>query len=280
MHKSQSPLDLAQIFEPVRDDLARVDQEFLKHVQSRVQLIPQIGKYLQTSGGKRIRPATLLMASRMAGYDGAGDKAVVYASVVEFIHTATLVHDDIIDESGDAPRPRRRPLALGHRHHGAARRLPVHQVDGPGADAGLARDRPAAVRRHAADDRRRALSAHQDRRRRHHRRRALRHHPAQDRPPVRRLRADRRHARRDHAGAAGGAVGVRLQPGHRLPGGRRSARLHGRRARARQADRERPARRQGHPADHLSARAGRRGARHRRRDRPRSRRDPRALEPS
>ena len=100
VHKSQSPLDLAQIFEPVRDDLARVDQEFLKHVQSRVQLIPQIGKYLQTSGGKRIRPATLLMASRMAGYDGAGDKAVVYASVVEFIHTATLVHDDIIDESG------------------------------------------------------------------------------------------------------------------------------------------------------------------------------------
>jgi octaprenyl-diphosphate synthase len=93
-------LDLAQIFEPVRDDLARVDQEFLKHVQSRVQLIPQIGKYLQTSGGKRIRPATLLMAARMAGYRGEGDRAVLYASVVEFIHTATLVHDDIIDESG------------------------------------------------------------------------------------------------------------------------------------------------------------------------------------
>jgi len=100
VHKSQSPLDLAQIFEPVRDDLARVDQEFLKHVQSRVQLIPQIGKYLQTSGGKRIRPATLLMAARMAGYRGEGDRAVLYASVVEFIHTATLVHDDIIDESG------------------------------------------------------------------------------------------------------------------------------------------------------------------------------------
>jgi octaprenyl-diphosphate synthase len=98
VHKSQSPLDLAQIFEPVRDDLARVDQEFLKHVQSRVQLIPQIGKYLQTSGGKRIRPATLLMAARMAGYQG--ERAVLYASVVEFVHTATLVHDDIIDESG------------------------------------------------------------------------------------------------------------------------------------------------------------------------------------
>jgi octaprenyl-diphosphate synthase len=91
-------LDLAQIFDPVREDLARVDQEFLKHVQSRVQLIPQIGKYLQTSGGKRIRPATLLMAARMAGYQG--ERAVLYASVIEFVHTATLVHDDIIDESG------------------------------------------------------------------------------------------------------------------------------------------------------------------------------------
>jgi octaprenyl-diphosphate synthase len=99
VHKSQSPLDLAQIFEPVREDLARVDQEFLRHVQSRVQLIPQIGRYIQTSGGKRVRPALLLMAARMAEFSGDGDRAVLYASVVEFIHTATLVHDDIIDES-------------------------------------------------------------------------------------------------------------------------------------------------------------------------------------
>jgi octaprenyl-diphosphate synthase len=99
VHKSQSPLDLAQIFEPVREDLARVDQEFLRHVQSRVQLIPQIGRYIQTGGGKRVRPALLLMAARMCGFRGDGDRAVLYASVVEFIHTATLVHDDIIDES-------------------------------------------------------------------------------------------------------------------------------------------------------------------------------------
>jgi octaprenyl-diphosphate synthase len=99
VHKSQSPLDLAQIFEPVRADLARVDQEFLRQVQSRVAVIPQIAKYIQTSGGKRIRPAVLLMAARMTGYAGEGDRAVLYASVVEFIHTATLVHDDIIDES-------------------------------------------------------------------------------------------------------------------------------------------------------------------------------------
>ena len=93
----KSSLALAQIFEPIRADLERVDEEFGRHVQSQVDLIPKIGNYIQTSGGKRIRPAVLLMASRLSGYQG--DRAVLYAAVVEFIHTATLVHDDIIDDS-------------------------------------------------------------------------------------------------------------------------------------------------------------------------------------
>jgi octaprenyl-diphosphate synthase len=97
VQKLPSSLDLAQIFEPIRDDLDAVEREFMRHVESRVELIPQIGRYIQTSGGKRVRPALLLMASRLAGYQG--DRAVLYASVVEFIHTATLVHDDIIDGS-------------------------------------------------------------------------------------------------------------------------------------------------------------------------------------
>jgi octaprenyl-diphosphate synthase len=88
---------LSQIFEPIRADLERVDREFARHVESQVTLIPTIGKYIQTSGGKRIRPAVLLMAARLAGYKG--DRAVLYAAVIEFIHTATLVHDDIIDDS-------------------------------------------------------------------------------------------------------------------------------------------------------------------------------------
>jgi octaprenyl-diphosphate synthase len=93
----KSPPALSQIFEPIRGDLEKVDQEFARHVQSKVQLIPQIGQYIRTSGGKRIRPAVLLMAARLAGYDG--ERSILYASVVEFIHTATLVHDDIIDDS-------------------------------------------------------------------------------------------------------------------------------------------------------------------------------------
>ncbi|MBA3638845.1 MAG: polyprenyl synthetase family protein [Acidobacteriota bacterium] len=87
--------DLAQIFEPIREELEAVEQEFVQHIQSRVALIPEMGRYIQKSGGKRVRPAVLLMSARLSGYTG--DRAVLYAAVVEFIHTATLVHDDIID---------------------------------------------------------------------------------------------------------------------------------------------------------------------------------------
>jgi octaprenyl-diphosphate synthase len=93
--KSPVLADLAQIFEPIRGDLDAVEQEFVRHIQSRVALIPEMGRYIQASGGKRVRPAVLLMAARLCGFQG--ERAVLYASVVEFIHTATLVHDDIID---------------------------------------------------------------------------------------------------------------------------------------------------------------------------------------
>jgi octaprenyl-diphosphate synthase len=88
---------LAQLFEPIRADLEKVEIEFVRHLESQVALIPTIGQYIQQGGGKRIRPAVLLMAARMSGYTG--EHAALFASVIEFIHTATLVHDDIIDES-------------------------------------------------------------------------------------------------------------------------------------------------------------------------------------
>src|SRR6187402_2907194 len=88
---------LAEIFQPVKDELARVEEEFARHLQSRVELIPEMGQYVQMSGGKRVRPAVLLMSARLCGYTG--DRAVLNAAVVEFIHTATLVHDDIIDDA-------------------------------------------------------------------------------------------------------------------------------------------------------------------------------------
>jgi octaprenyl-diphosphate synthase len=93
----KSSLALSQIFESIRGDLESVDREFGRQVESQVDLIPKIGRYIQASGGKRMRPAVLLMASRLAGYKG--ERGVLFAAAVEFIHTATLVHDDIIDDS-------------------------------------------------------------------------------------------------------------------------------------------------------------------------------------
>ena len=90
-------VDLVQMFEPVRADLEAVEREFERQVQSKVGVIPEIGNYIQNSGGKRVRPAVLLMSARLCGYTG--PRAILNAAVVEFIHTATLVHDDIIDDA-------------------------------------------------------------------------------------------------------------------------------------------------------------------------------------
>jgi len=89
--------DLIQLFEPVREDLEAVEREFARQVQSQIHVIPEIGNYLLKSGGKRVRPAVLLMSARLCGYSGS--RAVLNAAVLEFIHTATLVHDDIIDDA-------------------------------------------------------------------------------------------------------------------------------------------------------------------------------------
>ena len=66
--KLPATADLAQIFEPIREDLQKVEQEFARHIESRVALIPEMGKYINKSDGKRVRPAVLLMAARLAGY--------------------------------------------------------------------------------------------------------------------------------------------------------------------------------------------------------------------
>ena len=97
MPNTDTSIDLDEIFAPIRQELDAVEREYMRHVQSRVELIPEIGRYIQQGGGKRIRPALLLMASRLSSYKG--DSAILYASVVEFIHTATLVHDDIVDNA-------------------------------------------------------------------------------------------------------------------------------------------------------------------------------------
>jgi len=96
----------AEVFELLRDDLAAIEREFGRDTVSGVTAITEIGEYLRGGGGKRIRPALLLLSAKLFNYEGRG--AVKLGAVVEIIHTATLVHDDIIDE---AKTRRGRPAA-------------------------------------------------------------------------------------------------------------------------------------------------------------------------
>lgn len=82
----------------VADDLARVNQTIVDRMHSPVALIPQLAGHLVSAGGKRLRPMLTLSAARLCGY-GDGDDHVKLATCVEFIHTATLLHDDVVDES-------------------------------------------------------------------------------------------------------------------------------------------------------------------------------------
>ena len=86
-----------EIFDLLRDDVVAIEEQFGRDTVSNVAAITEIGEYLRIGGGKRIRPALLLLSAKLLGYQGEG--AVKLASVVEIIHTATLVHDDIIDEA-------------------------------------------------------------------------------------------------------------------------------------------------------------------------------------
>jgi octaprenyl-diphosphate synthase len=101
-----STINGKEIFELLHDDLQAIEREFGRDTVSNVSAITEIGEYLREGGGKRLRPALLLLAAKLFNYKGTG--AVRLGAVVEIIHTATLVHDDIIDE---AQTRRGRPAA-------------------------------------------------------------------------------------------------------------------------------------------------------------------------
>ncbi|AMV72706.1 polyprenyl synthetase family protein [Desulfuromonas sp. DDH964] len=86
-----------KVLAQLKDDLQRVEAQFKIDLTSDVVLIRKVGEYVLASGGKRIRPILLLLCARLAGYRG--DAHIGLASVVEFIHTATLLHDDVVDSA-------------------------------------------------------------------------------------------------------------------------------------------------------------------------------------
>lgn len=82
---------------PVSTDLAAVDQRIRERLHSEVALVDQVSSYIIDSGGKRLRPLLVLLAARAAGYRG--ERHIDAAALIEFIHTATLLHDDVVDGS-------------------------------------------------------------------------------------------------------------------------------------------------------------------------------------
>jgi octaprenyl-diphosphate synthase len=90
-------LDPREFYKLVETGLAQVEQELHRQSSSNVQLIDKIGRYIHDSGGKRIRPAMLLLSARMCGYESPA--CCRLGAVVEMVHSATLVHDDIIDNA-------------------------------------------------------------------------------------------------------------------------------------------------------------------------------------
>lgn len=87
-----------RVFSLIQDDLAQMEQEFVGQLRSNVQIISHIGEYLHDGGGKRLRPALLLLTAKLFGQPTT-PAAIRLATVIEALHTATLVHDDIIDDA-------------------------------------------------------------------------------------------------------------------------------------------------------------------------------------
>jgi len=102
----EARISARRIFSIIANELMQVELEFERQARSNVQVIDYLGEYLRASGGKRVRPALTILSNYAVGGDGSRYNSIRMATVMEFLHTATLVHDDIIDK---ADMRRKRP---------------------------------------------------------------------------------------------------------------------------------------------------------------------------
>jgi octaprenyl-diphosphate synthase len=102
----EAKITARRIFSLIANELLQVELEFERQARSNVQVINYLGEYLRLSGGKRVRPALAILSNYSVGGDGSRYNSIRMATVMEFLHTATLVHDDIID---NADTRRKRP---------------------------------------------------------------------------------------------------------------------------------------------------------------------------
>lgn len=90
-------MSMEEVFDLVRDDISAMEDGFRENLNSNVYLVSKVSEYILKSGGKRFRPMVLMLSARLCGYTG--KKHIPLAGVVEFIHTATLLHDDVVDNA-------------------------------------------------------------------------------------------------------------------------------------------------------------------------------------
>ena len=102
----EARISARRIFSIIANEMVQVELEFERQARSNVEVIDYLGEYLRASGGKRVRPALTILSNYAVGGDGARYNSIRMATVMEFLHTATLVHDDIIDK---ADTRRKRP---------------------------------------------------------------------------------------------------------------------------------------------------------------------------
>ena len=95
--KNRSALNFDEVIAPCQQDMLAVDQVIHQRLSSDVALVNQLGHYIVNSGGKRLRPLLVLLSAK--SFDYQGDMHHLLAAIIEFIHTATLLHDDVVDES-------------------------------------------------------------------------------------------------------------------------------------------------------------------------------------
>lgn len=90
-------MEIEAVYAMAAGDLREVERELDKNIHSEVSLIPTVGRYILNCGGKRFRPLILVLSARLCGYQG--NDHIVLAAILEFIHTATLLHDDVVDDA-------------------------------------------------------------------------------------------------------------------------------------------------------------------------------------
>src|SRR4026209_1141046 len=93
----EAMISARRIFSVIANEMVQVELEFERQARSNVQVIDYLGEYLRASGGKRVRPALTILSNYAVGGPGGRYNSIRMATVMEFLHTATLVHDDIID---------------------------------------------------------------------------------------------------------------------------------------------------------------------------------------